>query len=231
MSQTNSKTFYVQDMPKVGGTVLLEDGKGGGAILYSSFFSASESEAVREFLLSRQGKELVAKLGAFHKLTPRLSAVYGTKGSQYRYSKVREPVFPWPPAISAIRDRIETTFGIRFSFVLALLYRGGKDSVAWHADDEKELNLNFPILSASFGASRRFKLRKKSDKKTSVVTVDLHDGDLVVMVGPDFQDLTQHCVPKTAKPVGKRVNLTFRMHTSHQPLTPSAPVAVTPKKI
>jgi alkylated DNA repair dioxygenase AlkB len=36
------------------------------------------------------------------------------------------------------------------------LYRDGKDSNGWHADNEKELGQNPVIASLSFGAARNF---------------------------------------------------------------------------
>jgi alkylated DNA repair dioxygenase AlkB len=44
------------------------------------------------------------------------------------------------------------------------------------------------------------------------VELELHHGDLVIMSGTT-QELWRHRVPKTKKPVGERINLTFRLVT------------------
>src|SRR5690606_17257832 len=86
--------------------------------------------------------------------------------------------------------------------------RDGRDGVAWHADDETELGPEPVIASISLGATRRFQLRRRDDR-TVRRELDLHDGDVVVMRGTT-QALWLHQVPKTSRPVGERINLTFR---------------------
>ena len=62
--------------------------------------------------------------------------------------------------------------------------------------------------SVSLGATRRFKLRHRR-YRSAAGTLDLAHGDLLLMAGPT-QHHYLHAVPKTARPVGVRVNLTFR---------------------
>ena len=86
-------------------------------------------------------------------------------------------------------------------------YRDGEDSVSWHRDDEPELGRDPVIASLSLGGTRRFKLRGLATKETQ--DLDLGDGSLLLMSGPSQREW-EHCVPKTKRPVGERVNLTFR---------------------
>jgi len=60
----------------------------------------------------------------------------------------------------------------------------------------------------SLGATRRFVLRNRSDRSRRL-ELDLVHGSLLVMRGAT-QERWQHQVPKTARPVGPRINLTFR---------------------
>ena len=46
---------------------------------------------------------------------------------------------PWTPLLADLRARIEETVGESFNSVLLNYYRDGRDSVAWHSDDEREL--------------------------------------------------------------------------------------------
>ena len=138
--------------------------------------------------------------------SPRLSAWYGD--APYTYSSLTWPARPWPPALSEIKARAEDLAGTSFNGVLANLYRDGLDSMGWHADDEPELGPDPVIASVVFGADRRFVFRRKGDTAEKI-EVPLGNGDVLIM-GPGTQRRWQHGVPKTAKPVGERINLTFR---------------------
>ena len=95
-----------------------------------------------------------------------------------------------------------------FNSVLLNFYRDGKDSMGWHSDDETELGNEPVIASISLGAARRFQMRHKHDKSLRV-TIELTHGSCLVMTGA-MQTHWQHQVPKTARQVGGRINLTFR---------------------
>lgn len=68
---------------------------------------------------------------------PRPTAWHGTRA--YRYSGIVNTPSPWTPTLDTIRARLEQELGHTFNSVLGNLYRTGKDSVSWHADDEPEL--------------------------------------------------------------------------------------------
>ena len=104
--------------------------------------------------------------------------------------------------------RCETVAEAKFNAVLVNLYREGRDSVSWHSDNEAINGREPTIASVSLGATRRFDLRHRETKQT--VKVDLEDGSLLVMSGLS-QQCWVHQIAKTAKPVGPRINLTFRL--------------------
>ena len=137
---------------------------------------------------------------------PRLSGWQGN--ASYSYSGITLRPAPWTPRVAAVRRRIEAATGVTFNSVLANLYRDGADRLGWHADDEPELGPAPVIASASFGAPRRFLLRPKRGGGASVPMV-LEPGSLLVMRGPT-QRHWLHSVPPTRRPVGPRLNLTFR---------------------
>ncbi len=135
---------------------------------------------------------------------PRLTTWFGPL--EYAYSGVVHPPRPMPPLVAEIRDAIAPWCGPADS-VLANLYRSGRDSVAWHADDEVIWGPDPLIGSVSFGATRRFVLRHRELGER--VAIDLEHGSLLVMAGRT-QQCWLHAIPKTAATVGLRVNLTFR---------------------
>lgn len=138
--------------------------------------------------------------------SPRLSAWYGD--AAYTYSGLTWPANPMPPMLAGIADTVARLAGGPFNTMLANLYRDGADSMGWHADDEPELGPDPVIASVVFGAARRFVFRARHDKALKR-EVPLGDGDLLIM-GAGTQAHWQHAVPKTKRPVGARINLTFR---------------------
>jgi len=138
---------------------------------------------------------------------PRLTAWYGDQGRRYRYSGVALDPQPWTRELSEIRAVCERLAGVTFNSVLANIYRDGSDSVAWHADDEPELGVDPVIASATLGQERRFDLRHRDTGE--IVRVLLPAGSVLVMSG-STQHNWLHQVPKTAKKIRPRINLTFR---------------------
>jgi len=141
------------------------------------------------------------------RLVPRLVAWHGDPGARYTYSGVAHEPLPWTPVLQAVRSRVESLSGHRYNSVLLNLYRDGRDGMGWHADDEPELGRDPVIASVSLGATRRFRLRHRRRRDT--VPLDLGHGSLLLMQGPT-QHHWVHAVPKTSRPVGERINLTFR---------------------
>lgn len=138
---------------------------------------------------------------------PRLVAWHGDPQARYGYSGVHHRPEPWTPALQAVRQELQTLLGVSFNSVLLNRYRTGKDSVAWHADDERELGVHPVIASLSLGASRSFAMKPKAGGPMSKWA--LPSGSLLVMAGAT-QEHWLHQVPKTTQPVGERINLTFR---------------------
>jgi len=140
---------------------------------------------------------------------PRLNAWYGDEGMNYSYSGIALTARPWTPALMKIKQQLQDKLAIAFNSVLLNYYRDGNDSVSWHADDEPELGPQPLIASLSLGATRRFSLRHKSDRKLPVQHIDLEAGSLLVMAG-DTQRNWHHQIAKTRRSIGGRINLTFR---------------------
>jgi alkylated DNA repair dioxygenase AlkB len=141
--------------------------------------------------------------------TPRLTAWYGENSKSYAFSGKKYDPHPWTSELLLIKQRVEQAAGMAFNSVLLNDYRNGNDSVAWHADDEPELGVNPVIASVSFGQARRFNVRHKDDHKLKYSVV-LGNGSLLLMKG-DLQHSWEHQVPKSAKAVKERINLTFRV--------------------
>jgi alkylated DNA repair dioxygenase AlkB len=151
-------------------------------------------------------QEETVMFGKKHQI-PRLTSWHGDPLHTYSYSGIHNEPEPWTPALIEIRDLTQDLADTTFNSVLLNLYRDGNDGVSWHADDEPELSDQPVIGSVSLGASRRFQFRRRDGG--SIESIDLHHGDILVMSGPT-QRFWLHQIPKTAKEVGPRINLTFR---------------------
>ena len=138
---------------------------------------------------------------------PRLTAWYADPGLTYSYSGVTHHAVPWTPELLSVKTQAEAAAGATWNSLLLNLYRDGHDSIGFHADDEPELGTNPIIGSISLGAERRFVMKHPaSGEKREFL---LPNGSLLVMGGTS-QHHWRHGIPKTAKPVGPRINLTLR---------------------
>jgi alkylated DNA repair dioxygenase AlkB len=147
---------------------------------------------------------------------PRRIAYYGAV--PYGYSGLIHPARPFPPRIQALADAVAVATGHSFNTVLVNLYRDGRDGMSWHADDDYPPGRTAAIASVSFGGERRFDLRARGGARViegggatagERASIVLGHGSVLVM-GEGTQAAWQHSVAKTTRPVGVRVNLTFR---------------------
>ncbi len=140
---------------------------------------------------------------------PRLTALYGDSNKPYSYSNIVMQPHEFTPDILKLKQKVETICAVKFTSCLLNLYRNGTDSNGWHADNEKELGINPLIASVTLGQERYFHLKHRNNKNLKHKLL-LQHGSLLLMAGPT-QHYWLHQVPKTAKPVQERINLTFRV--------------------
>lgn len=142
-----------------------------------------------------------------HIVTKRKVAWYGNANYSYAYSgKVREAL-SWTPELLELKAIVEGICGRTFNSCLLNLYHTGEEGMAWHGDDEKTLEPDGGIASLSLGAERKFSFRHRKTRET--LSIQLEAGSLLVMHGPT-QTHWMHALPKTARVLQPRVNLTFR---------------------
>lgn len=181
-----------------------------GGLQYAQHFMAENQADSLFAALITQVPWQQAQLRLYGKnvLTPRLSCWMGDASAVYRYSNTTFLPEPWLDNVLAVKQQIETASASTFNSVLLNYYRNGQDAMGWHSDDEPELGTRPVIASLSLGAERRFLLREKI-KGAPSMGLPLAHGSLLLMQG-DSQSRFQHALPRTAKPIGARINLTFR---------------------
>ncbi len=140
---------------------------------------------------------------------PRLTALFGNNDKPYTYSNITMRPLAFSNELLEIKKEIEAVTKKNFTSCLLNLYRTGKDSNGWHADNEKELGKNPVIASVSLGQERFFHLkhRTRPDVRHKIL---LEHGSLLLMQG-ETQHHWLHQLPKTSKSIGERLNLTFRV--------------------
>lgn len=175
--------------------------------LWQHFFDKPQADAFYKILLSESPwQQRMRKM--YDKVIPdlRLTAYYGGENGHL-----------WTPVLLEIKEAVEKVTYIRFDRVLLNLYRNGKDSVAWHSDTLPADGKHHQIASVTFGDTRIFKVRHKFRKDISGLDIPLTHGSLLLM-GDSMQDQYEHHIPKTARAVGPRINLTFRISESSKPV-------------
>lgn len=177
---------------------------------YPNFFEAEKANLLFEKLLNEipWQQDNITVFGKTHP-QPRLTALFGNEGKPYSYSNIVMQPHSWNPLLMFIKNEVEEVVNENFTTVLLNLYRNGKDSNGWHTDNEKELGRNPVIASVSFGTERVFHLQHHSIPEAKL-KITLEHGSLLIMKG-ETQHFWKHQLPKTAKPISSRINLTFRI--------------------
>ena len=155
--------------------------------------------------------DTITLFGKTH-LVPRRTAWYGDDNATYTYSRIHMTPLPWTPFLDALRTEVAVVAQHPFNAVLLNLYRDGRDSNGWHADNEPELGPDPVIASISLGVTRvmQFKRRDQGER----FELDLPSGSLLIMRGDSQRDWL-HCVPKRRGVTEPRINLTFRFIASY----------------
>ena len=177
---------------------------------YPNFFEEAQAKLFFDKLFHEipWQQDAITVFGKTHP-QPRLTALFGNEGKPYSYSNIVMQPHSWNPLLTFIKNEIEEECNEYFTTVLLNLYRDGKDSNGWHADNEKELGRNPVIASVSFGSERSFHLQHNSIPEAKL-KITLGNGSLLLMKG-ETQHFWKHQISKTTKEINPRINLTFRI--------------------
>ncbi len=113
---------------------------------------------------------------------------------------------PPSPVLSQMRRALSDRYCVDFDSGSLNLYRGGRDSVAWHRDKIPAQVIDPIVAIVSVGEPRRYLLRPRGGGRS--VSFYLGGGDLLV-TGGTAQRTWEHSVPKVAS-AGPRISITFR---------------------
>ncbi len=181
-----------------------------------NFIESSQADEIFESARSEipWQQESLKLYGKMQKV-PRLVSWHGDAGASYRYSGVVHEPKPWVSSLRQIRDMLRMQLQVYFNAVLANLYQTGSHYMGWHSDAEPEMGPNPVIASVTLGAERPFKFRHRQDH-TLQHKMNLSHGSLLIMAGTT-QKYWQHSLPRSTRPFGPRVNMTFRIILAKKP--------------
>lgn len=181
----------------------------GEALFYPDFLESSESGTfMSQLLADYEYRQVPVHIYDKDILQPKLTALAGDQTKDTEYSENLR-IQPWSNYLAMLKRKTESVAGVIFTHALLNLYRDGKDSVGWHRDKEHHWGKEPVIASVSLGAERLFQFRNHNDKKI-VLNIMLTPGSLLIMRGAS-QISWEHRLPKTAKRIGPRLNITFRV--------------------
>ena len=181
----------------------------GDVYYYGKIFNTNESlhyYGLLVELINWQNDEVVI----FGKkiITNRKVAFYAaTADINYKYSKITKNTAVFIPVLLEIKEKIEMITHQTFNSCLLNLYQNGNEGMGWHSDNERELKPNGTIASISFGAERNFSFKHNNTKQR--IAIKLENGSLLTME-KEIQKFWRHSMPKSAKIMTPRINLTFR---------------------
>ena len=129
----------------------------------------------------------------------------------YTYSRQLMKSQPLGPEMAELLRIVNDMLGANFNGILANEYENGENTIGAHSDSEIGLDSKVGVVSISYGAERKFRIRTKADNKIVCDEPTTHCG-LLVMGGPNFQKLYTHEIPVQKKIKESRISFTFRKH-------------------
>lgn len=175
-------------------------------LLIDNFFSKEESDYYYDVLLNNiDWREYEMPMYDKVVTAPRMISWFQDKSQDIPSREAPELT----EDLKTIRSRVEAEVNLKFNAVLLNLYRNGNDGVSWHSDKVNRSGINPVIASVTFGETRMFRLRHKFRKEIPLLEIPLHHGSFLLMAGTT-NSFWEHQVPKTAREVLPRINLTFR---------------------
>ena len=164
--------------------------------------------------LLKESSALLARLPSANRLSYVLTSRNSTDLTKYDksvnlpygYSDIQSVDWSFCKTVQEIKRALEKYFDTTFDYCLFHLYTTGQANINWHNDKEA---LNSDVVSISFGASRKFRLRRLGSTRGYQYEYHLGGGD-VFRMNSKCQRRWEHCIPKESTIKLGRINLTFR---------------------
>jgi alkylated DNA repair dioxygenase AlkB len=179
----------------------------------SEFLNNNESEILFNYLLNNIDWEHdKAKIYGKVIVTKRQIAWFADDNIGYNYSGENRTAKDWDSEVIKIKTKLEKSINFQFNSCLLNLYHNGSQGMAFHCDDQKDLQDDSAVAIISLGAERFFKIREAKNHPNQKKVL-LEKGSLLLMTR-DCQKHYQHEIPKMAAIKTPRISLTWRMMKS-----------------
>lgn len=137
---------------------------------------------------------------------------FSDSSNGYKYSGQIAKSLPLTENLRELLSEINRIFSSDFNGILVNRYTGGGDYIGKHSDNEKELDPKAGVVSLSYGAVRKFRIREKQSK---LIEKDiLTESGMLIQMGGQFQKEFTHEIPVETKVKDTRYSFTFRRHIS-----------------
>lgn len=140
---------------------------------------------------------------------PRDVGFFSDDSIGYYYSRQLMNSQPLTEEMQTILEYVNSVYQAEFNAILINRYNNGTENIGDHSDDEKNLDKT-GVVSLSWGATRKFRIRNKQTKK--IHTDVMLDHLSLVHMGGEFQKEFTHGIPVEKKVTSSRISLTFRKH-------------------
>ena len=134
---------------------------------------------------------------------------FSNESKGYQYSNQLSLSKPMTISLLELLTKVNNIYGANFNGILVNKYKTGEDYISAHSDDEKNLD-DIGVVSISYGAERKFRIRNKETKK--IVKDYKLTSNSMVQMGGNFQQEFTHEIPVERKIKDERISFTFRKH-------------------
>ena len=135
---------------------------------------------------------------------------FSNKSIGYKYSNKLMDSKPLSKFMNQLLITINRAIGSHFNGILVNKYIDGNDYMGAHSDSEIELDDNTGVVSISYGAERKFRIRNKKTKE--IIFDEFTTHCCILHMGGKFQELYTHEIPIQKKIKEARYSFTFRKH-------------------
>jgi len=137
---------------------------------------------------------------------PRWQQAYGL---DYGFSGQTSPAAPVPPLLEPLLGWVREAVNPALNALLVNWYEGPGHYIGPHHDTTARMLPGAPILTASFGEERVFRLTRGTGEDRRTRDFPARDGTVFVLPR-DTNDVWKHSVPKSVRYTGRRVSVTIR---------------------
>lgn len=134
---------------------------------------------------------------------------FSDESAGYQYSRQISASMPLTDDMRRLIAEVNKVYGTEYNGILFNEYAGGSDYISAHSDSQEGIGPG-GVVAVSWGAARKFRVRKKGTKGFSDHVMQSYS---TLQMAGEFQKEYTHEVPIERKVTGTRVSLTFRAHS------------------